>query len=48
MRGLYDATGPSVLKMKLRTLLNNHCHFTVTADKYEDNGVVTVETDSMN
>ena len=47
-RGLYDATGPSVLQMKQRSLLYSHCHFTVTADKYADNGVVIVETESMN
>jgi len=27
IHGLYDARGPSVLKMKLLTLFNNHCQF---------------------
>ena len=45
--GLYDARGPSALKMNLRTLLNQHCHFRVTTDKYAANGVVIVETESI-
>jgi len=37
-----------MLEANLRTLLNSHCHFRVTADKYVADGVVIVAIESMN